>query len=180
MKTNHNSNYPVSNWTGFPAGWDRFFDDFFGTNAGWDPWRRSEAASRFNPAYDLAETDSHYLLSFDLPGVSQDDLRIEVVDHRLVVEGERKTEREDAGISRHFSERSYGRFQRAFQLPAHVDTSKVEANYENGVLRIALPKAEEAKPRQIKIGSEKNGLIGRLLGKKEVTVKSEDKSTTAA
>jgi HSP20 family protein len=138
---------------------DRMFENFFDTTpASYSPGRS------MRPAYDVEETDSHYVLSFDLPGMKQEDINIEVQDRVLSISGERK--REEKGV-RH-SERFYGRFERQFTLPDNVNADSVEANYEHGVLKIALPKLEEVKPKKVQIGvnSNKEGsFFSRLTGR---------------
>lgn len=122
---------------------DRMFESYF------DSTPVTYSAGRLlRPAYDIEETESHYVLSFDLPGMKQEDINIEVKDKVLSIGGERK--REEG--SKHYSERFYGRFERQFALPENVNAEAVEANYEHGVLKIALPKVEEVKPKKIQIG----------------------------
>lgn len=125
-----------------------------------------EGQWRFNPSCDVEETDTHYVFSFDLPGISKDDIKIEVLDNQLTVSGERKYERKDEN-NRHLVERHYGSFQRSFMLPGDVKSDNIEASYENGVLTLGVPKAEAVKPRQIKIGEGKPGFLGKLLSKDE-------------
>jgi HSP20 family protein len=119
----------------------RDLDRFFG-----------EPAWTFNPACDVEETENAYLLSFDLPGVSKENVKIEVVDNQLLVAGERKSEKKE-NSARHIVERHHGAFQRAFALPASVDTAKIEASFRDGVLNVTIPKPEAAKPRQIAISA---------------------------
>jgi len=121
----------------------------------------------FKPTCDISETDDHYLVSFDMPGVKKDDIKIEVQDNRLLISGERQRERKDENESTLRFERSYGKFERAFELPATINADKIEAQYENGVLNVALPKAESAKPRSIQIQSGKTGFFNKLLGSKK-------------
>ena len=117
----------------------------------------------FAPAADILETDNHYLLSFDIPGVSRDDLQIEMEGHELRVSGERKREHKEEGEGRYSMEREYGRFERSFALPTRVNTDRVEANYQDGVLRIALTKLEGTKRQKIQIGEARPGWWTRLL-----------------
>jgi HSP20 family protein len=113
------------------------------------------------------ETNTHYLMSFDLPGVKKEDVKIDLQENQLIVSGERKEETQGQGGSR---ERFYGAFSRSFTLPQNVDASKVEANYENGVLQIALPKtAVTTTGKQIPIKE------GKLISQKK-----EGKSEKAA
>lgn len=107
----------------------------------------------FSPVSEVEELEEKFLVSVDLPGVSKDEVKIEVVEDRLVISGERKSERGDAK-SRTYG-RVYGKFEKAFTLPTNIDTSKIEANFDNGVLELSVPKAEAAKPRTIEIKSGK-------------------------
>lgn len=124
------------------------------------------SASEFVPACDIQETAGHHVMHFDLPGIKQEDIQIEMNNNQLIISGERKTDNhyEDSNVQR--VERSFGRFQRSFTLPQNVDAQKIEANYENGVLTLVLPKTEEAKPRQIKINEGKTNILDRVFGKK--------------
>ncbi len=103
------------------------------------------------PAVDLTETPDRYTLEADLPGVKREDIDLSVVDNVVTVKGERKNGRETHEDGCHVYERHYGSFQRSFRLPEDVDTEKIEAKFENGVLRVTLPKAEEAKPKRIEV-----------------------------
>ena len=151
---------------------DRLFEDLVSpASSGGKSW----SDSSFVPRAEVHEDEGHYLMSFDLPGIKRDDIRIDVVDGQLTVSGERRHETESRKEGRFFTEREYGRFQRAFTLPPGVNADKVEASYEDGVLRIAVPKAESARPKQIPIQDSKSGVFGRLLGKEK-----EKKQTPAA
>ncbi len=153
---------------------DRMFDDFL--TPGRLLSQDADVVPTFNPACDIEETDSHYLVSFDVPGISKDNLKIEVVDNMLTVSGEKRTEQEQKKAAQHLIERSYGQFKRSFTLPAHVDADKVEANYQDGVLTVSIAKAESAKPRQIKIGEGKTSLFKRLAN--SVSSESPQKQET--
>ncbi len=113
----------------------------------------TQTFSGFNPVSEIEETENHYLVSVDLPGVSKDEVKIEVANERLLISGERKSERADAKARTYG--RVYGRFEKAFALPKNIDTEKIEANFENGVLELSVPKAEAARPRTIEIKSGK-------------------------
>lgn len=122
----------------------------------------------FTPTCDIRETQDHYLVSFDMPGVKKSDIKIEVNESQLMISGERNhgyRKNEDERYLRH--ERSYGHFQRSFSIPKSIETETIEAHYEDGVLNIALPKSERAKSRSIEIQSGKTrGLFSKLLGSK--------------
>ncbi|MDR3608807.1 MAG: Hsp20/alpha crystallin family protein [Oligoflexia bacterium] len=109
-------------------------------------WPRSEQAE-FEPACDIEETDTQFLLNFDLPGVKKEDVKIDLNNNQLTVSGERKGDVEKRGTH----ERYYGAFYRSFTLPTNVETDKVQASYDNGVLQIALPKAAVVPGKQIPI-----------------------------
>lgn len=113
--------------------------------------------SWFQPTVDVEETDHAYLLSADLPGLKKEDVRVDLSENVLTISGERKreTDSKDQGGERRY-ERSYGRFMRSFTLPQAIDANKVEANMEDGVLRVALPKSETSKPRNIEVRSGKD------------------------
>lgn len=136
---------------------DRMFENFFETTPA------TYGTRSLRPAYDVEETDTHFVLSFDLPGMKQEDINIEVKDRVLKISGERK--REETG--KLHSERFYGSFERQFSLPENVNPEAVEANYEHGVLMIALPKVEEAKAKKIEIGSSKGGSFFSRLSSRE-------------
>jgi HSP20 family protein len=107
---------------------------------------------RWMPAMDLVETDDHFVLRADLPGMSQDDVKIEFEDGTLTVSGERKAEHESKNEGYYRVERAFGAFSRSLTLPQGIDPEAVTANFENGVLEIRVPKPEERKPRRIEIG----------------------------
>lgn len=153
----------VPAWSMFED-FDRLFEQALAVNEGWP-----EGEARFSVKTDVEETEKAFLLNFDLPGMKREDVRIDLAGQVLTVSGERKREFDGgAGATRRI-ERSYGKFERAFTLPKTVDADKIEAHLENGVLRIALPKVEDAKPRAIEIGNEaKNGgFFEKLIGKNQ-------------
>lgn len=103
---------------------------------------------------DLHETEQGYTLDVSLPGWKPEDVNITFQDGTLTISGQRneQTEPEQNGKTWHLRERKFASFSRSFTFPTMVDADKAEASYENGVLTLTLPKAESAKPRQIKIG----------------------------
>ncbi|KHD88735.1 MAG: hypothetical protein OM95_07385 [Bdellovibrio sp. ArHS] len=118
---------------------------------------------RFTPAFEVNETEEHFLLAVDLPGIKKEDLKIEQNENVLSISGERK--------------RSTGSesFMKRFTLPNTVDVEKIEAHYADGVLNMYLPKAAVAKPRNIEIQSKSGGFFEKLIGSKKV---GEDTSST--
>lgn len=105
------------------------------------------------PPLDVWETDSELVYAFDLPGIPEEQIQIEVQDDTLTVSGERVKESKEQGDRYFRFERRYGSFARAVGLPAGIDESKIAASYTDGVLEIRVPKPEEAKPRRIQLGS---------------------------
>jgi HSP20 family protein len=117
----------------------------------------SLTASSFAPAVDVYEDEHNVSLKIEVPGIDEKDIDIRLENNTLTVHGERKIEKEEKEENYRRVERQYGSFTRTFTLPTTVDAEKVSATYDKGVLKIALPKKAEAKPKQIKvnIGSEK-------------------------
>ena len=120
--------------------------------------------------YEVTETDSAYLLSIDAPGMKREDVNIEVTGNTLHISGERRQDYRNDG--KKVSGRSYRQFSRSFTLPDSVESSRIEANFEDGVLQIAIPKSESAKPRKIEISGSngKEGFFTKFLGPKKDTV----------
>jgi HSP20 family protein len=106
---------------------------------------------RWMPAMDLVETDEHFILRADLPGMGEDDVRIEVEDRTLTLAGERKAEHETNNEGYYRLERATGAFSRSLTLPEGVDPEQIAATFENGVLEVRIPKPEERKPRRVAI-----------------------------
>ena len=125
-------------------------------------------AQRWVPAMDLMEADDHFVLRADLPGLSEDDVSIEIQDNTLTISGERKAEHEEKQRGWYRVERSFGRFSRSLILPEGVDPEAVAAEFDKGVLEVRIPKPEERKPRRvaIKAGSG-NGAQPAVEGKAE-------------
>ncbi len=103
------------------------------------------------PPVDIYETKDSIVLNIELPGVTKDDMTLEVKDSTLTIRGEKKVEKDLKEESFHRMERTYGSFMRAFTLPSTVQQEKVKAKFKDGILEIQIPKAEEAKPKQIKV-----------------------------
>jgi HSP20 family protein len=109
------------------------------------------AMRRWIPPMDLVETEDDFVLRVDLPGLSQDDVNIELENNVLTVSGERKAEHEERKEGYYRVERASGVFQRSLTLPEGVDPESVRANFERGVLEVRIPKPEERKPRKVAI-----------------------------
>src|SRR5579863_3644187 len=119
----------------------------------------SLSTSSFAPAVDVYEDEHNVTLKIEVPGIDEKDIDVRIENNTLTVRGERKIEKEEKEENYRRVERQYGSFTRTFNLPTTVDSEKVSANYDKGVLKIALPKKAAAKPKQIKVnvgtGSEK-------------------------
>jgi len=112
------------------------------------------ALSTWTPAVDIYEDDSAFLIKLELPEVSREDVKVNLNDNTLSINGERRFENEDKRDGYHRVERSYGQFYRSFTLPPNVDTQSINAQFKDGMLRLTLPKKEEAKPKQIQVNVE--------------------------
>ncbi len=117
----------------------------------------SLTTSSFAPPVDVYEDEHNVSLKIEVPGIDEKDIDVLIENNVLTVHGERKFEKEEKEENFRRVERQYGSFIRTFTLPTTVDAEKVSANYDKGVLKIALPKKAEAKPKQIKVnvGSDK-------------------------
>lgn len=122
---------------------------------------------RWTPAMDLVEEEDHFLLKADLPGLSEDDVQIELRDNTLRVSGERKAEHEQHERGWYRMERSFGTFSRSLTLPEGINPDAIEASFDNGVLSIRIPKPEERQPRRIQIaGGGQKAVEGTATEKK--------------
>lgn len=111
-----------------------------------------ELMDRMYPNVDIVETETGYVITADLPGLSKEDVKVHVENGVLTISGEKKTEVEKRDKNRYYHfERSYGKFSRAFSLPDHVDSVNIDARFNNGVLEVSLKKTEEAKPKAIEV-----------------------------
>jgi HSP20 family protein len=122
----------------------------------------------FVPPVDIYEDEHGIQLKLEVPGIDEKDLDIKVENNVLTVSGERKLEKEEKEENFHRVERRYGSFSRSFTLPNTVDTENIQADYENGVLKLRLAKRAEAKPKQIKVN----------IGQKQVEGKKPESSST--
>src|SRR5262245_40226824 len=124
---------------------NRMLEDGFGVAPADDTW----ALSTWAPACDIYETGNEIVVKLELPEVKRDNVHVSIENNVLTIRGERKFEGDTSRESYHRVERAYGEFVRSFSLPATIDSAKVEAEFKDGILRVTLPKREEAKPKQI-------------------------------
>ncbi len=108
-------------------------------------------ATVFVPSVDIEETSEEFVLRADLPGVPQKDVKVSLMGDTLTIRGERRLENDKRNGGMHRTERAYGTFERSFTLGASVRSDKVSAKYRDGVLEIHVPKAEEARVREIEV-----------------------------
>jgi HSP20 family protein len=112
----------------------------------------TDARAVWSPAVNLRETETEFVLSAELPGMTVDDIEVEVQDHVLTITGEKSTERTEEKKGRyHLEERSHGRFERSFTLPRKVDSDAIAADFRDGVLMVHLPKRERSSGRRVEI-----------------------------
>ena len=137
---------PLSEIDSFRREMDRMFDNFFGREAD-----VAESPMTWYPSVDIKETKDDFVLTAEVPGMSKDDIKINISDNTLTIKGEKKEEKKEEDTNYHRVERRYGSFQRSFTLPTQIQGNKVKAAYKDGVLTITLPKKEEVKPKEIPI-----------------------------
>jgi HSP20 family protein len=129
--------------------------------------RSNMSTSRWAPAVDIREEKDHYIIEADLPGVDKENIEIFMDNGCLSIKGERKEENKSEGSNYSRVERIYGRFHRQFSLPDTADNENINAAYENGVLKISIPKKEAAKPKRISItGSNSRPVLEHKQGEK--------------
>ena len=125
-------------------------------------------------ASEVQEDENRYLLTIEIPGVVKDDIKIEAMDNQIVVSGERKTEIVNGKRALLNSEIQYGKFSRSFAFSKKLDATQIEAQYQDGVLRVLIPKAENAKVKQIKISDgQGESFFSRLLNQTKEQKSSE-------
>lgn len=133
----------------------------------WSPWKDLESQMNrilgevgeafgpvqqaWAPAVDFRESEEAYTLEADVPGLKKEDIRLEILEDRVTISGERKHEAEKEGEGYRRIERSSGRFERSFRIPEGFDAEGAEATFEDGVLRVTLPKREADKPRLVEV-----------------------------
>ena len=125
---------------------NRLFDSFFSHTP-----QRGDLNAVFTPAVDIEENADSYVIRMDLPGVSQKDVKVSLSGDLLTIRGERKQENQNSHGTHHRIERVYGSFERSFTLGTPVRNDQVKAQVKDGVLEVRVPKAEEAKVRDIEI-----------------------------
>ena len=126
---------------------DRLWDSFFEER----PTRKVGGEGEWFPSLDIAETKGELVVRAELPGTDPKEIDISLSEGILTIKGEKKQEKEEKEEGYHLVERSYGSFTRSIRLPKDVQSDKINASFKNGVLKVVLPKSEEAKKKEIKI-----------------------------
>ena len=129
---------------------DRLWDAFFEGR----PRKNTMEGGEWLPSVDVSETKNDLVVKAELPGMDPKDIDISLSDGLLTIRGEKKQEKEEKEENYHFIERSYGSFTRSVQLPREVKRENISASYKNGILKVVLPKSEEAKTKEVKIRVE--------------------------
>jgi HSP20 family protein len=135
---------PVRDVNSIQEEMNRLFDGFF-------PRTGREHAGLFTPSVDIEETAEEFVIKADLPGVAQKDVKVSLMGDTLTIRGERKAETATTGNHHHRLERAHGTFERSFTLGTPVRNDQVKAQYRDGVLEVRVPKAEQARLREIEV-----------------------------
>ncbi len=143
---------PTKDILGMEKEFSKLFDSFnnrFGLKSSGNDDELMNAV--WSPLTDVIEDEERYSLRLDLPGVKKEDVKITYVNGQLAISGERHSEKEKKDATYHHIERSFGKYYRAFNLPEKIVEDKIDADFKDGILNISIPKAEEAKPKQIEV-----------------------------
>ena len=139
-------NFPARHFRHLREDIDRLYDELFN-----EPMDNTESLSKIHPRVNIEETSDAYIITAELPGLKKSDVKITFHDNQLTISGEKKEDTNIRERTFHRYERQFGTFLRKFSIPNLIQTDKISANMEDGVLEIKLPKADETKPREIKI-----------------------------
>jgi len=126
---------------------NRFLDNFF--NMEREPGKMVER--EWSPRVNVRELEDRFEVTADLPGMSKDEISVELENELLTIKGETKKEKKEDKGDYHICERSQGKFERTFTLPDYVKADAIEAEYKNGVLKVDIPKTEAPKPKEVQI-----------------------------
>jgi HSP20 family protein len=153
---------PARELSSLQAEMNRLFSSFFDAPVATAGGGNGQTMRRWHPAMDLVETDDHFVLRADLPGLSEDDVKIEVENDTLTISGQREERHEQKKEGFYRLERATGAFSRSLTLPEGVDPDQVAASFDRGVLEVRIPKPEQRKPRRVEIavGGEQKTLEG--------------------
>jgi HSP20 family protein len=153
---------PFQNRQELFSDFDKLVDSFFTNNT-----KKWENFPEFSPKVDVKEGEGYFLISADLPGLSEKDVKVEVNDNTLSISGERNfehKEEKEGKINR--LERSYGKFSRSFILPEKIDIENIQARCEHGVLEVFVPKTKVEEKKSVKIETQKGNLFSKKIDSK--------------
>jgi HSP20 family protein len=153
---------------------NRLFNTFFDAPA--TPGNGPAPTRRWIPAMDLVETNDDFVLRADLPGLSEEDVNIELEDNVLTISGQRKAEHEERKEGYYRVERASGSFSRSLTLPEGVDPERVKASFDRGVLEVKIPKPEQRKPRKVTISA--GGGAAKTIEGSETASTTESSNTS--
>ena len=139
-------NFPARHFVNLREDIDRLYEEFFK-----DRMEDAESLSKVPTRVNIEETKDAYIVTAELPGLKKSDVKITFQDNQLTISGEKKEDADVKNRTFHRYERQFGSFSRTFSIPNLIQADKISASMEDGVLKVTLPKAEEAKPREIKI-----------------------------
>jgi HSP20 family protein len=139
---------PFSEMVSLRSAMDRLFEDSFVSPL---TWRTVANGTGINPAVDVHETDDDIVVTAALPGIRPDDIDVTITGQNLALRGELKADDTVEHGQYIYRERRFGSFNRSFQLPVRVDGDRADASFSDGILTLRIPKADEVKPRQIRI-----------------------------
>ena len=125
---------------------DRFWNRFLGGGS-----LARSTSEEWAPSVDISETKDNFIVKAELPGLETKDINVSISGDLLTIKGQKEQELEEKDEHHHYVERYYGSFQRSFRLPANVKSDKIDAAFDKGVLKVTLPKTEEAKKKEIEI-----------------------------
>ena len=138
---------PIRELFDLQRGINRLFEDTVGTSNS----DTAASLSTWTPAVDVFEDEAVFVIKCELPEVAKEDVKVNLDNNLLSIGGERKLEHHENRAGYHRVERSYGQFYRSFTLPSNVNIEGINAEFKDGILRLTLPKKEEAKPKQIQV-----------------------------
>lgn len=137
---------PFGEVSSFRGEMDKLWDRFFGQRP-----LAGTLSEEWIPSVDISETEDNLLIKAELPGLEAKDVNVSISGDLLTIKGEKKKEKEEKDEHHHYMERYSGSFERSFRIPVNVKSDKVEAIFEKGILKVTLPKVEEARKKEIEI-----------------------------
>lgn len=146
--------------------WSQRWEDFF--NRPFLPVMRRFFGGEpglWSPNIDVVEKENEYLIKAELPGVKEEDVEVSLTGDMLTISGEKQEESEEERKGYYYSEASYGSFSRSLTIPSNVDPDSIEANFNNGILEVSLPKIAEAKPRRVQVSAKKRESVAASKSK---------------